>query len=81
MTDQEISELRGKNASRFSAEKDILYQEYLKMDEYLLGEYNKNAIHQHFKTKKEMQEAMARDFNPFNTFSFGRKKPPQVDQG
>ncbi len=75
MSDDEIMELRGKNADRFKQEKETLYQEYIKMDNYLLDEFNKNKKHFHFKRKKEMSQYMSRDFNPFNTFSYGKTNP------
>lgn len=81
MTDLEIIELRGKNADRFSAEKEGIYQEYLKMDYYLLNLLEKNATHRHFKTKREMSEVMSHDFNPYNTFSFGPKNPTKCKDG
>jgi hypothetical protein len=75
MTDLEIMELREKNSDRFLSEKEVLFQEYFKMDEYLMHLLKQNATHRHFKTKKEMVEFMAKDYNPYNTFSFGRKDP------
>ena len=75
MTDTEIYELRGKNADRYQAEKDALYQEYLSMDRYLLNMMEKNAVHRHFSIKQEMEGAMSHDYNPYNTFSFGCSNP------
>jgi hypothetical protein len=47
------------------------------MDEFIQDGLEKNAIHKHFRTKKEMQKAMMGDNNPYNTFSF-RKRPPKT---
>lgn len=79
MTDAELLELMGLNSKRFENEKNALYDEFIKMDQFIKDGFKKNAIHRHFKTKKEMQEVMGRDFNPWNTFSYGKKDPTPAD--
>jgi hypothetical protein len=74
MTDKEIFEFRQMNCDRYNAVKHANYTAYLQTDEYLMELLKKNAFHKHFKTKKEMDIAMKTDFNPFNTFSFGKCK-------
>ena len=75
MTDEEIFLLIELNASRYATEKETLYQEFIKMDVFIKEHLKKNAVHKHFKTKKEMVKCMRSDFNPYSTFSFGRKNP------
>lgn len=74
MTDNELLDLMKLNSDRFSSEKETLYNQYLIMNTFILDEFKKNSIHRHFKTKKEMEKAMSKDFNLYNTFSWGRKK-------
>ncbi len=74
MTDQEILDLMALNITRYEKGKDSLYEEYLKMNRFINDLHKKNATHRHFKTRREMKEYMMRDFNPFNTFSYGKKK-------
>lgn len=78
MTDTELLDLMGRNVSRFEAEKNVLYNQLLAMDDFIQQGFKKNAVHRHFKTKREMREAMAKDFNPYNTFSFGKKAPERL---
>lgn len=73
MTDAELFDLMEKNSSRFQTEKNILYDEFQKMDHFIKEGLKRNATHRHFKTQREMREVMMRDFNPYNTFSFGKK--------
>ena len=78
MSDEELLHLMGMNAERFQTEKEALYSQFAKMDEFIKEGFKKNAVHRHFKTKKECRLAMARDFNPFNTFSWGKKLSGEV---
>ncbi len=75
MTDEEISILRFMNANRHEEAKENNYQQYIKLDDFLIEQYKKNTKHHHFKTKKSMKAAMLNDFNPYNTFSWGKINP------
>lgn len=75
MTDDEIKCLIDLNRKRYESAKRALYESFLEMDEFIKQEQLKNAKHYHFKTRKEMKSAMLRDFNPYSTFSFGKKPP------
>ena len=75
MTNEELFLLMELNLSLYNTEKEALYQEYIKMDTFIKEGLKKNAVHKHFKTKKEGVQFMRSDFNTYNTFSFGRKKP------
>lgn len=80
MNDQELLVLKEMNVNRYEQEKNALYYQFIKMDEFIKDGLEKNATHRHFKTKKMMKDVMNNDFNPFNTYSYGIKDPTKPKQ-
>lgn len=56
---------------------NFVRQSFQKLDDLIQNKYKENPKHQHFKTRKEMRAAMLRDWNPYSTFSYGKKKPKE----
>ena len=79
MTNEEILKLMDMNSSRYQRERECLYNEFISMNNFIHDKFKENAVHRHFKTKKEARAAMAKDFNPFNTFSYGEKDPTLIN--
>jgi hypothetical protein len=68
MTDDELMILKKLNAERTQNEKNIIMDEFYKMDSFIQEELKKNAKHYTFDTEIELQAAMMKDYNPYNTF-------------
>jgi len=81
LTDEELFVIQRMNLERYNLEKEAIYAEYCKMDEFIMEGLKKNAKHQHFSTKKKVKEAMLRDNNPFNTFSSGKNMGEAIKAG
>ena len=75
MTDDEIERLIQLNYKRYESVTSALRDSFAKMDAFIKEKQEENAQHYHFKTRKEMKNAMLRNFNPYSTFSFGKEPP------
>lgn len=69
MNDDELIFLMGLNVERTQNEKDRIMEEFYKFDCFIQSKLKENSKHQIFDSEEEFEEAIKKDFNPYNTFA------------
>jgi len=74
MSDEEIYQLIEMKVEMSLSITQAVREAFQKMEDLIQNKWKENSKHYHFKTRKEMEHAMMRDYNPYSTFSYGKEQ-------